>query len=108
MHDVPNFDHVDHSIVIDHLEIGDNNQQEFVTRDHEDELKIAKDVFNPIDIELDLAVEVEHQIACNVDIPPVENKTISLESTKVVGSDTSTMEQTKDQSAEDQLKVLQW
>lgn len=33
-HDVPNFDHKDHSIIVNHLELDDNNQQEFGTEGH--------------------------------------------------------------------------
>ncbi|KAK5772737.1 hypothetical protein PVK06_049031 [Gossypium arboreum] len=56
VHDVPNLDPDDPRIIVDHLKLDNNNQQEFGTRDHGDKLNMDEAVFDSIDIELDITI----------------------------------------------------
>ncbi|KAK5839974.1 hypothetical protein PVK06_008834 [Gossypium arboreum] len=59
MHDVPNFDHENHCIVVDHPKLNDKDQQEFGIGDHDDKLKMTEDDFDPIDIVVDVVIDIE-------------------------------------------------
>ncbi|KAH1129651.1 hypothetical protein J1N35_001029 [Gossypium stocksii] len=68
VHDVPNSDHENHCIVINHSELDDTSQQEFGNRDHENTLNIAEGISDPINIEIDVAIEVDVEVAVVVDV----------------------------------------
>ncbi|KAH1057096.1 hypothetical protein J1N35_035161 [Gossypium stocksii] len=57
-YNVLNFDHDDHCILDNHLDLDDGNQQEFGIGDRDDELKITQDVPDPVDIESNIILDV--------------------------------------------------
>lgn len=65
VHDVPNFDVENHCIVIDHLDLNGENQQEFGIRD-EEELKIAEQVSNLVDLAADVTIDVEVELTTDL------------------------------------------
>ncbi|KAK5792881.1 hypothetical protein PVK06_034007 [Gossypium arboreum] len=66
MHDVPNLDPQDPCFKVDHLELDNSSQQEFGTRDHGDKLYMDEAVFDPIDIELDITIDVANDVKVEV------------------------------------------
>ncbi|KAK5819531.1 hypothetical protein PVK06_024538 [Gossypium arboreum] len=57
VHDAPNTDHENHCIFINHFELDDNSQQEFGNGGHEKTLNRVEGIFDPINIEIDVAIE---------------------------------------------------
>ncbi|KAH1114504.1 hypothetical protein J1N35_007882 [Gossypium stocksii] len=78
VHDVPNLDPKDPCIITDQLELKNNNQQEFGTEDHGDELNMVKEVPDPIDVEpeitVDAVADVKVEVTTNMVLEPILNE----------------------------------
>ncbi|KAK5835535.1 hypothetical protein PVK06_011226 [Gossypium arboreum] len=74
MHDVPNSNNKGHCKVINHLELDNNSQEEFRTSDQKDELNMIEGVADPIDINIEVAideiVDVEVALTTNIKLKP--------------------------------------
>ncbi|KAH1114384.1 hypothetical protein J1N35_007762 [Gossypium stocksii] len=71
-YDVPNLYPEDPYFIIDHPELDNNCQQEFRTRDHRDELNMIEVVFDPINVETTIIVEVTTKI----ELKPILNESV--------------------------------
>ncbi|KAK5842681.1 hypothetical protein PVK06_005064 [Gossypium arboreum] len=60
------YDPEDPRIIVDHLELDNNNRQEFGIEDHGDESNRTEVVSDPTDIELDIIVDVATDIKVEV------------------------------------------
>ncbi|KAH1107829.1 hypothetical protein J1N35_011597 [Gossypium stocksii] len=71
----PNLNPEDPCFIINHPELDNNSQQEFGTRDHGDELKMAEVVSDTIDVEttrtVDVAVDVKVEVTTNMELNPI-------------------------------------
>ncbi|KAH1072002.1 hypothetical protein J1N35_024330 [Gossypium stocksii] len=76
VHDVPNSDQENYCITVNHLKLDYEIQQEFGTKNHEDELDMANGVSYPIDIEVDVATNVEVEVTTNMKLELYLNKSV--------------------------------
>ncbi|KAH1047098.1 hypothetical protein J1N35_037882 [Gossypium stocksii] len=78
VHDVPNLDPEDPRSIIDHLELDNSSQQEFGTEDHGDKLNMDEIVSNPIDVGLDIIIDVvanvKVEVTTNVELKWILNR----------------------------------
>lgn len=72
VHDVPNTDHENHCIFINHFELDDNSQQEFGIGDYGETLNRTEGITNPIDV-VDVDVNVEIDLTTNMKLNYILN-----------------------------------
>lgn len=77
-HDVANLDNENHLIVVNHSELDYNSQQEFGTRDHRETLNIVEGGSDPINIEIDVVIniDIEEDIITSIELNQLLNESV--------------------------------
>ncbi|KAK5795139.1 hypothetical protein PVK06_036397 [Gossypium arboreum] len=80
IHDVLKSDQDGHFILDNRLDLDNGNPKELGIGDHDDKLKITKSVSDPINVEIDITVDlvsdVKVKVTTNMELKPILNKRV--------------------------------